>query len=405
MSNSRTLSDFIGSSGTPAFSSNTTFSANVAVTGAATIANTLAVTGNTTFSNAVSFASNSAINLPVGTTAQRPSGSAGAVRFNSNTSVVEQHNGSRWLVGNYPGSSPQNAANSAVEIWQAGGRGKGFFWLNSPNAGTVLNFCDLDTLDENGQSGWILVAMFPLSQNWRDDGWSTRQTLNPYDMVLNTEDSTANQSRKMWSANWGDYQINRFRIHSAWSVNETGPNATMDWYYHYTTACAWKQVWNFQAGTGNYVNDTSGSTDGNINAAYCSGWPAPTNVAGTVSRCCLRGFKWAYNLKFGYQVEQRWNNLSDPTAGGTAVNTTYNWWAGLTQPRYALGWNINGDGSLAILPQGVSYTTAGQDCDSNNAKVGYDDTGAVVLWSNTATASAGQSGTTDTNRCLYFWIK
>jgi len=53
VSNSRTLSDFIGSSGTPAFSSNTTFSANVAVTGAATVANTLAVTGIATFSNTV----------------------------------------------------------------------------------------------------------------------------------------------------------------------------------------------------------------------------------------------------------------------------------------------------------------------------------------------------------------
>ena len=45
MSNSRTLSDFIGSSGTPAFASNTTFSANVAVTGAVTISNTVSVNG------------------------------------------------------------------------------------------------------------------------------------------------------------------------------------------------------------------------------------------------------------------------------------------------------------------------------------------------------------------------
>ena len=373
------------------------------------IANSLGYTpankAGDTFTGTVTFGSTDAIKLPIGTTAQRPTGNAGHVRFNSNTNVVEEYNGSRWLTGNYPGSSPQNAANSAVEIWQAGGRGKGFFWLNSPNGGIVQNFCDLDTLDENGQSGWILVAMFPTAQNWRDDGWSTRQSLNPFDLAMNPEDSTPVQSRKMWSANWGDYQINKFRVHNAWSVNETGSSATMDWYYHYSTACAWKQVWNFQTGTGNYTNDATGDNNGNTNAAYCSGWPAPTNAAGAVSRCCLRGFNWAYNLKFGYQVGQRWNNLSDPTAGGTAVNTSYNWWVGLTQPHYALGWNINGDGSLAILPQGVSYTAAGQDCDSNNAKIGMDDTASVVLYSTTATASAGQNGITDSYRSLYFWIK
>lgn len=306
---------------------------------------------------------------------------------------------------NFPGCSPLYAANSAVEIFDAGIRGKGFFWLNSPNGGKVLNFCDLDTLDQDGKAGWILVAMFPMAQNWRDDGLSTRMTLNPYDIMMNQNDGTPQADRKLWSANWGDYQMNRFRIQNAWSVNEAGSNATMDWYFNYTNACAWKQVWNFQAGTGNYINDTTGDNNGNINAAYCSGYPAPTNQAGSIPRCCLRGFKSAYNLRYGYSVDQRWNNLSDSGGGGTAQNTTYNWWAGLTQPHYTLGWGVGGDGSLAILPQGSSYTAAGQDCDSNNFKVGVDDTGGATLWASSATASAGQTGLTDTYRSLFFWIK
>lgn len=346
-----------------------------------------------------------ALRLPIGTTAQRPAGNTGYVRYNSNNNVVEEYNGSRWLTGNYPGSSPQNAANSAVEIWQAGGRGKGFFWLNSPNGGVIQNFCDLDTLDENGQSGWILVAMFPMAQNWRDDGLSTRQVLNPFDLAMNQNDGTPQPDRKMWSANWGDYQMNKFRIQNAWSAIDTGSNAAMDWYFHYTNACAWKQVWNFQAGTGNYMNDTSGDNNGNINAAYCSGWPAPTNTAGALPRCCLRGFNWAYNLKYSYQVGQRWNNLSDAGNGGTAQNTTYNWWAGLTQPHYTLGWGVGGDGSLAILPQGSTYTTAGQDCDSQNCKVGVDDTTGATMWASSAAASVTQTGLTDYYRSLYFWIK
>jgi len=51
MSNARNLADIIGAAGTPVVTSNTSFSANVAVTGAATFSNTVAVTGNVTFSN------------------------------------------------------------------------------------------------------------------------------------------------------------------------------------------------------------------------------------------------------------------------------------------------------------------------------------------------------------------
>lgn len=47
MSNARNLADIIGSAGTPVVTSNASFSANVAVTGAATFSNTVA-TGNTT---------------------------------------------------------------------------------------------------------------------------------------------------------------------------------------------------------------------------------------------------------------------------------------------------------------------------------------------------------------------
>lgn len=311
-----------------------------------------------------------------------------------------------WVSSAHPGSSSQNAANSAVQIYDAGVRGKGFFWLNSPNGGTVLNFCDLDTLDQDGKAGWILVAAFPHAQNWRDDGLSTRKPIDPATALMNQDDGTPYQYRKQWSANWGDYSMNRFRIQNAWSVYESGQYATMDWYYHYSTAIYWKQVWAWTAGNVNYINDTSGDNGGNINAPYHSGWPSPVNAGSATPRCCLRGFNWAYNLRFGYQVNQRWANLSDGAGSGTSQNSTYNWWAGLTSPNYVLGWGVNGDGSLAILPQGSTSNVAGQDCNEGNAKVGVDDTSGATLWQSTATGNMNtQTGVTDTYRSLFFWIK
>ena len=40
---------------------------------------------------------NDYLQLPVGTTAQRPSPSAGMLRYNSTTSTLEYYNGSAWV--------------------------------------------------------------------------------------------------------------------------------------------------------------------------------------------------------------------------------------------------------------------------------------------------------------------
>ena len=55
---------------------------------------TLTVNSN---SNAVVFNSNAAIKLPLGTTANRPAGSAGYVRYNADINSVEYYNGTSWV--------------------------------------------------------------------------------------------------------------------------------------------------------------------------------------------------------------------------------------------------------------------------------------------------------------------
>jgi hypothetical protein len=79
---------------------NITVTNNVVVNGTVSASNYTA-TGNVTLtpSNAgvIVMASGTAVQVPVGNTIQRPSGTAGYVRFNSDTSTLEYYDGIKWL--------------------------------------------------------------------------------------------------------------------------------------------------------------------------------------------------------------------------------------------------------------------------------------------------------------------
>lgn len=60
----------------------------------ATLTGTFA--GDHTYSGTVSLSATTSLGLPVGTTAQRPTGASGKIRFNSDTTKFEGYNGSSW---------------------------------------------------------------------------------------------------------------------------------------------------------------------------------------------------------------------------------------------------------------------------------------------------------------------
>jgi hypothetical protein len=355
---------------------------------------------------------NQAITLPSDTTANRPTAASGILRQNTTNSSLETYNGSAWIQAGHPGSSGQNPASSAVQLYNLGLRGKDFYWLTSPNGGVVLNYCDLDTVDEDGVAGWILVAQFGSSSQWRNPGNSFRTTLDPNSSRLN-ENSQNDAYTRQWSANWGDYSINKFRIQMSESVQSGGVNSKGDWYYHWSTACNWKQVWTPAAGANvNYINDTTGDNAYNFNAF--SGWPTPVNNIGTaIYRPCLRGFNWSYNIRHSYKLTtHRWNGLGD-TGGGTAQRSP-DFWTTLTTPTVNTELMYTGaatdDGSLAIPPSDhTTATTSGQDCDTgSNTKIGSADSGEIAAWTTTATGISVTSNGTVTGPYRYkafFWIK
>jgi hypothetical protein len=130
----------------------------------------------------------------------------------------------------------------------------------------------------------------------------------------------------------------------------------------------------------------------------------------------LAKFTHAHNLKFAYRAStQVWNNLSDGGGQNTedpGTEVWYDWYTGLTLPGTTLGVHSVGgvgaqnDGSLSIIPSGVTDTGAGQDCMRANAKYGYDDNSLAAVGGTSASYNMNvQFGTLGANTNMWMWIK
>lgn len=328
----------------------------------------------------------SAITIPSGTTAQRPvSPTSGNTRFNTTANAVEVYTGTMWsMIGAKDGSSFASAATSATAIWDLGVRGKGLFWIQKADGTPIQVYCDLDTLGQDGKGGWMLVASWATASEWTKDSVSSSATFG----------STA---LNCFSSNFGNTNIQHMRVKVSTSIDTAPASSEADWYYYWSSPIQWKTVWAAGAGTNNHWNSASG-----------------VNPAGAaVQRNSLRQFNYSYNLKFGYTGNtQIWNNLSDTgTSGSTGTEAWYDWYSGLTTAGYTLGvYNAGGagrqDGTLAIIYSGDTSTTAGQDCNNQNAKYGYDDNGLCAWGGTSATNNLNaQYGTQGSNTNMWMWIK
>jgi hypothetical protein len=272
--------------------------------------------------------------------------------------------------------SIDNPAANGVALWDAGYRTSGLYYITTSNGGTKQVYVDLTTTDaETNKAGWMLAGSWSTASRWSLSATTTSS-------VLGTTAVNA------FSNSFGTTSMQFMRAQVSSSITSTGASATSaDFYFYWSAAANWRTRW---------VSDSS-------NSIYTS---STVNHVNPISRDAMQSFTKAYNLKFAYSVNQNWNNLSDnPGRQG-------DWWNGLAGTATAIGWNGANDGSFAILPQGSSYTGAGQDCNSNQTKFGSDDTASVGATPNVS--YYGTSGTSDMNANtgslgsdtnLWLWIK
>jgi hypothetical protein len=263
----------------------------------------------------------------------------------------------------------ENPARSGVALYNAGFRESGLYYISTSNGGVKQVYVDLETVDATtNTAGWMLVGSWTNAAEW------TKQAA--------TSDGVFDRTvRDCFSSNFGDTLTNFFRVHVSDNIKFTKSNSVADFYFYRSSGTSWKRWWTSD-GTSPYNSST-------------------TNSGTSVARNSLIQFTHAYNLKYSYTAStQVWNNLSDNNG------VQGNWDTGLTTTATSIGFYNQSDGSLAIIPSGETDTGAGQDCNRNNAKFGYDDTTAVYGAGTTSTENVGQSAqTSGANQKLWMWIK
>ena len=330
------------------------------------------------------------------------------------------------------GATSARAATSAKALYDAGfvTSGKSIRYINfGGSVGTKQVWCDFDTQDASGNSGWMLCAKFTTASEWGGKNVDVRTT-NAY---IDPGDGYG------ISCNMADADMNLFRITVSDSANEAlGSSATADWYYEWTTTLPWKGVWQPEAGTG------GGATGANGDKVYVSS----TGGSGP-KRASIRKFQKSHNIKHNYtNTSHKFNNISDYgnnqsdtyvgsgsgvyggdyhyiTLGGsseTPAAGTFDMWYALTtnnqvfrifyltrSGNYSSRSSPDTDGTIGMLANGSTKSHTGQDQDNeNNVKIGYDDN---THWEHIDTNPNNTGGTTNNRNSnangknMYWWIK
>jgi len=354
-----------------------------------------------TFDGALNLRNLSTTNLPTSGNLE------GDIVYNTSTKGLSIWTGSSWT-GAQDGTTEQSAATSAKQLYDDGivTSGKSYRYINTPNGGVQRVWCDFDTQDQFGNSGWMLCASYSVDYEWTFGAMTQSTEIGP------------NASGRQISSNFGDYDTQMFRCTIDSNVNKSlGTSALADWYFYNSTSPNWKTWWAKGPGGADLYS-------GNNDQPYML-----NDSGGNHDRQMLKPFTSAYNLRWGYNTtEQTHMSLCDatidsqtppniPDSSGATANVTSIYWTALTTPgrffsvyyqRYNNG-STTSDGSIGILPTGSfsSNSAAGQDLGNANVRTGYDDNtrGTYIGSSASANMSTYNFNNQSSSGGLYWWIK
>jgi hypothetical protein len=242
------------------------------------------------------------LQLPKGTTAQRPTGVAGMTRFNTTTSVLEYYNGSVWNgIGIKDGSSSGNAAYSAASIKALlGNPPSGIYYLqvSGVNGGSPFQcWCDFTI---NGGIGYAIISNTLFTGTQEGPSWASMSSTS----ITGTIDKFSNHSiaPTTMMANYNNGAgITKLAVFATTNNGTTTGGIQSSTTYRWV-AFTGPTVANFQAiWTNGYAsNQFTGSfvtADGNTGTAYfpnahgSSGGVTQVSNGGTINDSILYEYK------------------------------------------------------------------------------------------------------------------
>jgi hypothetical protein len=267
---------------------------------------------------------NGALQLPTGTTAQRPATPVqGHLRYNTTIGGTEVYNGSSWVaISARDGTSASRAALKTTDILAYNpSAATGWYWVLVNNVPTQLY---IDNSFSGG--GWVLTGSHPINVSFPTTGYATLTTGKQYvgssGFTIGTSDPKAYATMlplQMWiqiaNANGLGNRFIQMTAGSQVELNNTGAHqrrSSWNW-----TGWASLYAW---TGVSGLSNDVGGTTPGlytyattpyNFSAydadndTYSGNCPATYNNAPWWYNACWDGNFWGGNGS-GYQNATFW---------------------------------------------------------------------------------------------------
>jgi len=287
------------------------------------------------------------LQVPKGTTAQRPTGVGGMTRFNTTNSVLEYYNGSAWIgIGLRDGSSSGNAAYSAAAIKAVvGNPSSGVYYLQVPgvNGGAPFQcYCDFTI---NGGIGYAFISNTLFTGSQEGPSWASMSSTS----ITGTADKFQNHSiaPTTMMANYNNGGgITKLAVfatkNDGSSAGGIQSSSTYRWVaFSGVSVANYQNIWT-NGYASNQFTGTFVSADGNTGTAY---FPNSHGSSGGVTQISTNGgtvndyILYEYKPNGGSDPNHYWEvhngrsgdnyYIANGLYGSSSGNTLYTRWGGV----------------------------------------------------------------------------
>lgn len=256
------------------------------------------------------------LQLPVGTTAQRPANPVnGMIRVNTTTGSLETYVAGAWLNIVTAVGTESNPATSAAQIRSVNPSATdGDYWYKPTGYSGSAIQCYTNFTNAPAGKGYVLIARGRESTDWWNTAGQNTGSLNQANLSVNTPIAVASNLfvDALIGANWNTMKMmtNRMNIPDSLYIQGTTSTSFSWTYFNQQPSTVSATISRY---TGTWKGGSLSYTGTNI-----TNW-TDTLSAGLAGNDCTRTFTWTWTGHSGYQG---WSGGSSCTPDGSFQATT-----------------------------------------------------------------------------------